>query len=101
MQTAAQRISTGVLYSIVRRARLAGVSRQPLTLTLSPEESTALADVLTTVLEDDQSWYWTEAWQAGERAAEEDIAAGEGEDFETMEAFLEDLGLDLAEVKAA
>ena len=101
MQTAAQRMSTGVLYSIVRRARLAGVSRRPLTLTLSPEESTALADVLTTILEDNQSWYWTETWQAGERAAEEDIATGKGEDFETMEAFLEDMGLDLAELRAA
>ncbi len=101
MQTATQSIYTGMLYSIVRRARLAGVSRRPLTLTLSPEESTTLADVLTTILEDDQSWYWTEAWQASERAAEEDVAARKGEDFETMETFLEDMGLDLAEVRAA
>jgi len=95
-----KQMSTGMLHTIVRRARLAGVSRRPLTLTLSPEESTALADVLTTALEDDQSWYWTEAWQVGERAAEDDLATGKGEDFETMEAFLEDLGLDLAEVRA-
>lgn len=100
MQTATRSMSTGVLYSIVRRARLAGAAQRPLTLTLSPEESTTLANVLTTILEDDQSWYWTEAWQAGERAAEDDIAAGRGEDFETMEAFLEDLGVNLAEVRA-
>ena len=26
--------------------------------------------------EDDQSWFWTEEWQAGEREADEDLAAG-------------------------
>lgn len=99
MQTATEVVSTGVLYSIARRARLAGVAHHPLTLTLSPEESATLADVLTAVLENDQSWYWTEFWQAGERAAEEEAATGQGEDFETMEAFLEDLGVDLNEVR--
>ncbi len=47
----------------------------------------------------DQSWYWNQAWQAGELAAEKEAAARLGEDFETMEAFLKDLGLDLTEVE--
>jgi hypothetical protein len=89
------------LQSIARRARLAGKGHRPLKLSLSPEESTMLADILTAAIENDQSWYWTEAWQAGERAAEADLAAGRYQDFDTMEKFLQDLGLDLDEVKAA
>jgi hypothetical protein len=26
--------------------------------------------------DDDQAWFWTEEWQAGERQVDEDIAAG-------------------------
>ena len=88
---------TIALQSIARRARLASVAQEPLELSLSPEESAALADVLTAILKDDQSWYWSEEWQAGERAAEADLAAGRGQVFDTMEAFLQDLGLDLDE----
>ncbi len=28
-----------------------------------------------------QAWYWTPAWQAGEREADDDLAAGRYEDF--------------------
>ncbi len=35
-----------------------------------------------------QWWYWTEAWQKGEREADEDIRAGRGEVFLSSEAFL-------------
>lgn len=38
------------LYTLARRARLAGVTRQPMDLRLSPEESMALADVLEAAL---------------------------------------------------
>jgi hypothetical protein len=89
---------TTTLQSIARRARLASVAQEPLELILSPEESATLADVLTAALEDDQSWYWSEEWQAGERAAEADLVAGRGQVFDTMEGFLQDLGLDLDEV---
>jgi hypothetical protein len=92
---------TTTLQSIARRARLASVAQEPLELTLSPEESATLADALTAALEDDQSWYWSEEWQAGERAAEADLAAGRGQVFDTMEDFLQDLGLDLDEVNRA
>ena len=35
-----------------------------------------------------QAWFWTPEWQAGEREAEADIAAGRVERFESDEAFL-------------
>ena len=38
------------LYTLARRARLAGATREPMDLHLSPEESTALADVLEAAL---------------------------------------------------
>lgn len=37
---------------------------------------------------DDQSWFWTFGWQAGEREASEDIAAGRLESFDSAEEFL-------------
>ncbi len=80
-------IATSTLQSIARRARLASAAHKPLELKLSPEESAALADVLTEILKDDQSWYWSEEWQAGEQAAEADLAAGRGQVFDTMEDF--------------
>jgi hypothetical protein len=35
-----------------------------------------------------QSWFWTEEWQAGEREADAQIAAGEGSFFASGEEFL-------------
>lgn len=35
-----------------------------------------------------QAWFWTPEWQAGERQADEDIAAGRGMRFESDEEFL-------------
>jgi AbrB family looped-hinge helix DNA binding protein len=39
-----------------------------------------------------QAWFWTGQWQAGEREATEDIAAGRTSPSESDEAFLESLG---------
>jgi len=36
----------------------------------------------------DQAWFWTPEWQAGEREADADIAAGRTEYFDSDEAFL-------------
>ena len=41
-----------------------------------------------TVTDTDQAWFWTEAWQKGERQADEDIAAGRFEVFDDVETFL-------------
>jgi hypothetical protein len=34
-----------------------------------------------------QAWFWTPEWQAKEREADEDIAAGRSERFESDEEF--------------
>lgn len=44
------------------------------------------------VIDATQAWFWTPEWQAGEREADADIAAGRGETFESGEEFLEALG---------
>lgn len=43
------------------------------------------------VIDADQAWFWTPEWQAKEREADEDIAAGRGEIFYSDEEFLEAL----------
>lgn len=40
----------------------------------------------------DQAWFWTPQWQAGEREADEDIAAGRTTSYADGDAFLADLG---------
>jgi antitoxin MazE len=40
----------------------------------------------------DQTWFWTERWQAMEREADDDVAAGRVRHFESADAFLTDLG---------
>jgi hypothetical protein len=40
---------------------------------------------------DDQTWFWTPEWQAGEREADADVAAGRVEHFEDGEAFVASL----------
>ena len=39
----------------------------------------------------DQAWFFTAEWQAGERAADADIAAGRVATSESAAAFLDDL----------
>jgi len=34
---------------------------------------------------DDQSWYWTPEWQAAEKEADEDIAAGRVQSFDNID----------------
>lgn len=38
-----------------------------------------------------QAWFWTPEWQEGEREADAELAAGQGETFESGEAFLDAL----------
>ncbi|MFI9331662.1 AbrB/MazE/SpoVT family DNA-binding domain-containing protein [Kitasatospora sp. NPDC052868] len=56
------------------------------------------------VIPDDQAWFWSPSWQAGEAEVDESIAEGErGEVFQDGDAFLASLadeaGLDLEEIK--
>ncbi len=39
----------------------------------------------------EQAWFWTDAWQAGEREASEQVAAGEGATFDDGDSFLDSL----------
>jgi antitoxin PrlF len=39
----------------------------------------------------DQAWFWTDAWQAGEREASEDIAAGRTTRSASANDFVKDL----------
>lgn len=39
-----------------------------------------------------QAWFWTDSWQAGEREASEDIAAGRVESFESADDMFKTLG---------
>ncbi len=40
---------------------------------------------------DDQQWYWSAEWQAGEREAEADLQAGRYQDFASIDEFLASL----------
>jgi len=78
--------------ALARRARLASASGQPLEFKLTPEESAALAEAIDEALAEDQTWFWSEAWQAGEWASKADLVEGRYQDFNTMEDMLRDLG---------
>jgi len=43
------------------------------------------------VIDKSQAYFWTEAWQAGEREAQEDLEAGRVARFKTLEALIADL----------
>lgn len=42
-------------------------------------------------IDPEQAWFWTPEWQAKEREADADIAAGRGTFYGSAEAFLDDL----------
>ena len=43
------------------------------------------------LIHSDQRWWWTEAWQSGERQAERDVKAGRVKAFESADELLKDL----------
>ncbi|GAA1445221.1 AbrB/MazE/SpoVT family DNA-binding domain-containing protein [Nocardiopsis tropica] len=44
-----------------------------------------------TVIPSDQRWFWTEEWQRGEREADTQLRAGEGETFRNPEDMFGDM----------
>lgn len=40
-------------------------------------------------MNEENYWFWTEEWQAGERQADEDIAEGRYHEFETVDGLVE------------
>jgi hypothetical protein len=77
--------------SLARQAQLASAARQP--LEVPPDMVGVLADYLREMLAaaEDQAWFWSDEWQAGEREAEADVAAGRVPVFDSMEDLLADL----------
>jgi len=65
---------------------------------LSPAKLVVVLDFVSYLAErdPDQAWFWTPAWQAGERQADEDISTGNYEDFDTMDDFIATLKAELA-----
>ena len=43
------------------------------------------------LIDANQAWFWTEAWQEGEREAEEDLRAGRTKRFDSMESLIADM----------
>jgi antitoxin PrlF len=43
------------------------------------------------VIDATQAWFWSHAWQAGEREAADDLAAGRSRVFESSDKFLSSL----------
>lgn len=43
------------------------------------------------VIDATQAWFWSAAWQQGEREADADLAAGRGESFNSGDEFLDAL----------
>ncbi len=80
------------MQALARRAQLAYATHEPLQVT--PDLAGVLADYLREALAtaEDQAWFWTEEWQAGEREAEADLAAGRYQVFDKMEDLIDDLG---------
>jgi O-succinylbenzoate synthase len=64
------------------------------TLVIKPDLAGLLADYLREALAtaEDQAWFWINEWQAGEREAEADLAAGRYQVFDTMDDLIADLG---------
>lgn len=44
------------------------------------------------LIDADQAWFWTDAWQRGEREASEDIARGRVRRSDNADDFIESLG---------
>ena len=59
------------------------------------EDGTArLLPITTLKVPRDQAWFWTKEWQEKERQADEDIAAGNFRDFESLDALMKELHSD-------
>ena len=48
------------------------------------------------VAQSNQEWFWLEDWQSAERQADEDLAAGQFETYDTMDEFLDSLPVSTA-----
>jgi len=58
------------------------------------DETARLLPIRTIKVPRDQAWFWTKEWQEKERQADEDIAAGNFRDFESLDALMKELHSD-------
>jgi AbrB family looped-hinge helix DNA binding protein len=58
------------------------------------DETARLLPIKTIKVPRDQAWFWTKEWQEKERQADEDIAAGNFRDFESLDALMKELHSD-------
>jgi AbrB family looped-hinge helix DNA binding protein len=58
------------------------------------DETARLLPIRTIKVPRDQAWFWTKEWQEKERQADEDIAAGNFRDFESLDALMKELRSD-------
>jgi len=49
------------------------------------------------LIDKDQTWFWTQEWQAAEREAENDLRTGQVQEFDTLDELIADLDADEAE----
>ena len=49
------------------------------------------------LIDKDQTWFWTQDWQAAERKAENDLHIGRAKTFDTLDELIADLDADEAE----
>ena len=70
MSISTEMVSREQIQTIARRARLASINHEALTIT--PDTAGLLATYLREALAvaEDQAWFWTKEWQTGEREAE-------------------------------
>jgi AbrB family looped-hinge helix DNA binding protein len=49
------------------------------------------------LIDKDQTWFWTQDWQAAEREAQEELRTGQVKAFDTLDELVADLDADEAE----
>ncbi len=91
MSAVTARPTLNIVQAFARQAKLASTTQK--TIEIPPDMAGVLADYLqeTLATAEDQAWFWTKEWQAGEQEAEADLAAGRYQSFDTMDELIEDL----------
>lgn len=79
----------GALFSAKRKI---GAIKTDLANSTGLTEEEAAVATKAGLIDAEQRWWWLEAWQRGEREAEQDRLGGRQEEYDSPEQFLESLG---------
>ena len=74
--------------TIDKFAQLAELLKQA---SLLAREISQSSERLSQSIPEDQRWFWTDVWQATEHEVDEQLARGEYDEFDSMEAVIADL----------